>query len=126
MTEKTYPNVGDKLYLRQFTGSYYIDAVKRPYTVIEVSPSKVTIQKCELIAPIYHCCGNVYFDRPDLEGQRVFFYDTVAETIKPNLNGEIETLAWHDKKGMWGTKGRDSSYPLYAVFGEYKHYPYLD
>ena len=35
-TEKNYPKVGEKCYLRQFTGSYYVDMVKRPYTVIEV------------------------------------------------------------------------------------------
>ena len=35
---KTYPRVGDKLYLQQRTGSYYVDLVKRPYTVIGVTP----------------------------------------------------------------------------------------
>ena len=126
MAEKTYPKVGDRLYLRQFTGSYYIDMVKRPYTVVEVTKSIVKVQECNLIAPIYHCVGNPRLDRPDLEGQRVFFYDTVAETIEEDPNGQIEELTWHSRKGLWGTKGRDSSYPEYAIFGEWKHSPYLD
>lgn len=124
--EKTLPKVGDKLYLRQFTGSYYVDMVKRPYTVISVSPSKVVVQACKLIAPVYHCCGNPYLDRPDLEGQRVFFYDTVAESIQEDPYGRKKELTWHGRKGMWGTKGRDSDYPEYAIFGEWKHCPYMD
>lgn len=126
MTKKYYPNVGDQLYLRQFTGSYYIDMVKRPYTVIDVTLTTIKVQECELIAPIYHCEGNPYLDRPDLEGKRVFFYDTVAETIKPDPTGQIEELTWHAKREMWGTKGPDSNYPQYAIFGEYMHSPYLD
>ena len=124
--EKFYPNVGSKLYLRQFTGNWYIDKVKRPYNVIAVSKTKVIVQACKLIAPIYKCVGNPYLDRPDLEGQRVFFYDTIAESIEEDPNGRIETLTWHSKRWMWGTKGKDSDYPAYAIFGKYEHFPYLD
>ena len=124
--EKYLPKVGDKLYLCQFTGDCYVDEVKRPYTVIEVTSKVVRIQSCKLIAPVYHCTGNPYMDRPDLEGQRVFFFDTVAESIEEDKNGFIEELTWHGHKGMWGTKGRDSDYPAYAVFGQWKHQPYLD
>ena len=123
---KFIPNIGDKLYLRQFTGSYVIDMVKRPYTVISASDSKVVVQQCKLIAPVYHCTGNPYMDRPDLEGQRIFFYDTVAESIEADPNGRTEELTWHPKRGMWGTKGRDADYPEYAIFGEWVHQPYLD
>ena len=124
--EKVLPKVGDKLYLRRFTGSYMSDMVKRPYTVIKVTPTTVLVQECRLIAPVYHCTGNPYMDRPDLEGQRVFFYDTVAESIEEDPLGQVEELTWHGHRGMWGTKGRDSDYPAYAVFGEWKHSPYLD
>lgn len=124
--EKTLPKVGDHLYLRQFTGNSYVDMVKEPYTVIEVTPSKVKVQACKLIAPVYHCVGNPYLDRPDLEGKRVFFYDTVAESIEEDPNGAIEELTWHSRKGLWGTAGPDSSYPLYAIIGEWKMFPYLD
>ena len=27
----------------------------------------------------------------------------------------IEELTWHSRKGLWGTTGPDSSYPLYAI-----------
>ena len=124
--EKTLPKVGDKLYLRQFTGSYYVDMVKHPYTVIGVTPRKVTVQECKLTAPVYHCVGNLNLDRPEFEGQRVFFYDTIAEIIEEDTNGAIEELTWHSRKGLWGTAGPDSSYPLYAIIGEWKHFPYLD
>lgn len=124
---KQLPKVGDQGYLRQFTGSYYVDMVKHPVTVVEVTPTKVVVQHAKLIAPVYHCKGNPYMDRPDLEGQRVFFYDTVAESIEPDPNGFKEDLTWHAKKGKWGSKGRDSDYPEYLILGEgYKHQPYLD
>lgn len=123
--EKFLPKVGDKLYLRQFTGSYCVDLVKRPYTVVKVTSNKVYVQSCTLIAPIYDS-SKYGGDRSDLDGQRVFFYDTVAERIEENPEGQIEELTWHSRKGMWGTKGADSSYPEYAVFGEWKHFPYID
>jgi len=125
--EKTFPKVGDPLYLRQFTGHYYVDIVKHPYTVVAVNKSEVLVQECKLIAPIYHCIGNPYLDRPDLEGQRVFFYNTVAETIEPDPNGRIRRLTWHSRRGFWGTPGPDSDYPVYAIFGNgWIHQPYLD
>lgn len=119
--------VGDQGYLRQYTGMYYVDIVKRPVTVIAVNGNKVTVQHAKLIAPVYHCVGNPYLDRPDLEGQRVFFYDTVAESIEPDPEGRIEELTFHKKKGLYGTPGPDSSYPEYLILGEgYQHQPYLD
>lgn len=123
--EKFLPKVGDKLYLRQFTKSYYVDIVKHPYTVVAVTPSKVLVQACKLIAPKYDSKKHGG-DRADLDGQRVFFYDTVAERIEEDPNGRIEELTWHGRRGMWGTPGRDADYPEYAIFGEWKHQPYLD
>jgi len=120
--------VGDRGYLRRFTGSYYSDIVKHPVTVVEVTEDTVVVQHCELIAPVYHCCGNPHLDRPDLEGQRVFFYDTVAEDIKEDPLGEKVELSWHPKRNLWGRKGvRDSDYPCYLILGEgWQHQPYLD
>ena len=125
---KTDIKVGDKGYLRQFTSNSYINMVKRPVTVIAVDKSRVTVQYCKLIAPVYHCCGNPMLDRPDLEGQRVFFYDTIAEKIEPDPNGRKETLSWHSRRELWGEAGRsDSEYPLYLITSEgYQHQPYLD
>ena len=127
MNQKTFPEVGEKGYLRQFTGSYYVDKVKSPVTVIEVGSNYIIVQDCKLIAPVYHCCGNPHLDRPDLEGQRVFFYDTVAESIEPDPNGRTHKLTWHSRRGFWGTEGRDSDYPEYLITGQgYQHQPYLN
>ena len=127
-TTKIYPKVGDEVYLRQFTGRYYIDMVKRPYTVIEVSPTKVLVQSAKLIFPIFHYIPGVmdkYYEQFD--GKRVCFYDTVAESIEPDPDGHIEELTWHSRKGMWGTRGRDADYPEYMIVGAgYQHQPYLD
>lgn len=126
LKEKTYPNIGDKLYLRQFTGDEWADMVKRPYTVIEVTPSRVKVQECKLIAPVYHCKGNPMTDMPHLEGKRVFFFNTIAESIEEDKEGRIEELTWHPKRGLWGTKGREADYPQYAIMGEWIHQPYLN
>lgn len=128
MVTKTFPKIGEQGYLRQFTGNSYVDIVKRPVTVVGVTSDRVMVQYAKLIAPVYHCCGNPYLDRPDLEGQRVFFYDTVAENIEPDSNGRIEELSWHGRKGYWGSAGRkDSDYPQYLITAEgYQHQPYLN
>lgn len=106
--EKIFPKVGDKLYLRQFTRNDWVDMVKRPYTVIEVTDSKVMIQECELV----------------FNGPR--YYDTLPDKIVEDKNGRIEELTWHPKRKMWGTKGREEDYPQYAVFGSWEFQPYLD
>ena len=124
---KTLPAVGDQLYLRQFTGSYYVDICKTPYTVIAVTPTKVTVQAAELIYPMFHydpARMSEYYKQFD--GRRVCFFDTVAESIVPDPQGRIKELTWHAKRGMWGTPGADSSYPEYAVFGKYEQQPDLD
>ncbi len=124
--EKTNIKVGDKLYLRQFTGDSFVDMVKRPYTVVKVTKGRVKVQSCKFIWPEYHCCGDPYTDCPDLEGKRVQFYNSLPEIIEEDLNGELVDLTWHSKKGMWGTKGRDREYPEYAIFGKWEYMPYLN
>ena len=109
LKEKTYPKVGDKLYLRQFTGNYYVDMVKRPYTVVEVNKTTIKVQECDLI----------------FNGPR--YFDTLPDKIVEDKNGRIEELTWHPKRMMWGTKGREADYPQYAIFTkEYEFQPYLD
>lgn len=124
--EKFYPEPGTQLYLQQRTGDYYVDMVKNPYTVIGVRNGKVQIQACKLIAPVYHCVGNPNLDRPDLEGQRVFFYDTVAESIEPDPKGEVLELSWAPKRGCWQIDRYKTGYPEIAHFGKYEHQPYLN
>lgn len=113
-TPTFYPKVGDHLYLRQYTNNMWVDSVKRPYTVIKVDYTHdiVTVQECKLI---FH--GPVY-------------YDTVADEIVENPAGRTlelrfaNTKKYHEK---WVEKGRSlADYPLTAVFGYWKHEPYLN
>lgn len=121
---KSFPNVGDACYLRQYTGSYYVDMVKRPATVISVTPKKVVVQLCKLIYPVFKYTLDMGDYYKQFDGKRVCFYDTVAESAEPDPEGRIEELTWHPKKGLWGTSG---SYSTFAIFGEgYQHQPYLD
>lgn len=124
---KTFPKVGDKLYLRQFTGNYWVDMVRHPYTVVSVSKSKVIVQECLLHFPIFKYDPNTmdeYYKQFD--GKETRFYDTLPESIEHDPNGHLEELSWHSKRNMWGTKGKDSDYPDYAVFGNWDFQPYLN
>ena len=74
MLKKTYPKVGDELYIRQFTGSYYIDIIKRPYTVIAVSKTKILIQACELVYPLFVYDPNTMSDYyKQFDGKKTLF-----------------------------------------------------
>ena len=105
---KTYPKVGDKLYLRQFTGDSFVDQVKEAYTVIRVDKSKVFVQSCKYEWPEPH------------------YYDTYPTKILEDKEGLIKELTWHPKREKWGTIGRESDYPEYAIFGEWRYAPYLN
>lgn len=107
-TEKFFPEIGTQLYLHQRTGRYYVDAVKRPYTVIGVKPSVITIQACKLI----------------FNGPR--YYDTMPDDIQENPEGEILELHWAPKIGKWQIDKYKTGYPEYAEFGKWEFYPYLD
>ena len=96
---KFYPEIGTKLYLSQRTGNYYVDMVKTPYTVIGVSSGKVLVQECQLI----------------FNGPR--YYDTIADDIKADPNGEVLTLSWAPKKERWQIDKYKTGYPSVAFFG---------
>lgn len=119
---------GMPLYLRQFTKNSWVDMVKRPYTVIRIiNEHTIEVQSAKLIFPVFHYNSETMSDYyKQFDGKRVCFYDTVAESIEPDENGREEILTWHPKRGMFGTIGRDSDYPQYAVFGKYEHQPYLN
>lgn len=99
--------VGTKLYLRQYTGNYWIDMVKDPYTVIEAKGNYLIVQECELV----------------FAGPR--YYDTVADYIMENPNGRTVKLRWSEKKMRW-QETPAGSYPRVAVFGSWRHQPYLN
>lgn len=127
--EKYIPKVGEPCYLRQFTSDMWINEVKRPYTVIEVTSKEIKVQSCRLIYPVFHYDPETMSDYyKELDGKRVNFYDTVAESIEPDPAGSIKVLTWHGHKSLWGSKGmRASDYPEYAIFGYgYQHSPYLN
>lgn len=124
---KQLPKVGDQGYLRQFTGSYYVDLVKRPVTVVAVDGNKITVQDAKLIFPVFKYNETMSDYYKQFDGRRVAFFDTVAESIEPNPNGRTKVLNYHKKRDLFGTEGPDSSYPEYLILDEgYQHFPYLD
>lgn len=109
MKEKFIPKVGEQLYLSQRTGKYWVDMVKRPYTVIKVSPREVHVQACKLL----------------FVGPR--YFDSIADVIQEDREGEILVLHWAPKKGRWQRALYSGDpYPLFAFFGHWEHQPYLN
>ena len=106
--QKFYPEVGTKLYLSQRTGDYFVDMVKYPYTVVGTSHGKLLIRSCKLIF------------------NSTRYFDTLADDIQEDPDGEIITLSWAPKKGMWQYDKYQTGYPEYAYFGEWKFQPYLN
>ena len=105
---KFYPEVGTPLYLSQRTGSYYVDMVKTPYTVVGTARGKIQIQECELV----------------FNGPR--YFDTLPDEIRPNPKGTILELNWAPKHERWQIDKYKTGYPSIAYFGEAKYQPYLD
>lgn len=119
--------IGMPLFLKQITGNYWIDMVKRPYTIIDITANTVIVQEAKCIFPVFHYDPKTMSDYYEkLDGVRVQFYDTLAESIEPDSQGQIKVLTYHKKRNLFGTKGSDADYPQYAIFGEYKYQPYLN
>lgn len=108
VNDKYYPEVGTPLYLYQRTGNMWVDDVKRPATVIAVSKTHVTVQRAKCI----------------FNGIR--YYDTLADDIVPDPQGEVMELSWAPKKKKWQIDKYKSGYPEYACFGKYEYAPYLN
>lgn len=108
--DKYIPRVGEKFYMRQHTGSYYVDLVKHPYTVLEVANTTIKAQRAKPI-----------FDGP-------VYYDSMPVAIVPDECGEIVTLRWAPKKQRWQhAEYPGDTYPEVAHWGEgYQYFPYLD
>lgn len=105
---KTYPAVGEHLYLSQASGGCYVTAVKDPYTVISVTKSAVYVQEAKCI---FH--GPVY-------------YDTIADDFEEDPTGRILKLSWSPKYSRWQVDQYKTGYPKVAHFGSWQHFPYLD
>lgn len=108
MAAKFFPKIGDELYLQPNTGDYWADAVKRPYTVIDVRSNVVVVQACTCI-----------FNGPQ-------FFDSLPEKIIPNENGLVLELHWAPKKQVWQIDRFKTGYPDIAHFGKYEYFPYLN
>lgn len=118
--------VGMPLFLKQITGNYWVDMVKHPYTVIDITSTTVVVQEAKCIFPVFHYKDSMSEYYKILDGIRVQFYDTLAESIEPDPYGQIKVLTYHKKRNLFGTKGPDANYPQYAFFGKYEYQPYLN
>lgn len=109
--------VGDRGYLRQFTKDCWVNDVKRPVEVIEVTPSYIVV-----------CRAEVLFEDEDTgELTHMHYFDSEAKEMRPNPNGETETLYWHPKKKLWGGLGPDKDLPVYFInSGKFEYAPYLN
>lgn len=104
---KHIPVVGEKLYTYTPCNSYYVNAVRKPFTVESVKGNTIVIRAAK---PIF--VGPVY-------------YDSLPETIVDDPDGQRMTFRWSEKKQRW-QESPAGSYPRVAVFGQWDYYPYLD
>lgn len=104
---KHIPVVGEKLYTYTPCNSYYVNAVRKPFTVESVKGNAIVIRAAK---PIF--VGPVY-------------YDSLPETIVDDPDGQRMTFRWSEKKQRW-QESPAGSYPRVAVFGQWDYYPYLD
>ena len=82
--------------------------VKSPYTVIGIEKGQVVIQSCKLI----------------FNGPR--YYDTLADEIVEDKEGEVLKLNWSEKKQRWQIDKYKTGYPQFAFFGTWEYQPYLN
>ena len=126
--EKKYPKIGDKLYLTR--GSDWYNTTMDPYTVVRIDHGKAWVQECKLIFPVLQENHNWTPEQKEyympMVGQRVQFYDTVAESIEPDPTGRVIGLSWSPKKKQWQYDPHKTGYPSVAVFGQWRHQPYLN
>ena len=107
---KHIPTVGEQLYTHTpDTRSWYVGAVRDPWTVIAVNAkaTECIVQEAECI-----------FDGPR-------YYNSLPDRIVPDESGRTLKLRWNEKKQRW-QESPAGSYPRVAVFGQYVFFPYLD
>ena len=104
---KHIPQVGEHLYTWTPCNSYYVAAVRRPWTVENVHGNYCVVRSAN----------------PVFIGPR--HYDSLPAHIEDDPNGILLKLRWNEKKKRW-QESPAGSYPQVAVFGEWDYYPYLD
>ena len=106
-TMKHTPAVDEHLYLYTPCTNYWVNMVRRPYTVESVKGSSCVIRAA---LPI--------FNGPQ-------YYDSLPDAIVDDPNGKRLTLRWSEKKQRW-QESPAGSYPRVAVFGGWDYQPYLN
>lgn len=102
------PTVGEHLYIYTPCNDYWVESVRKPYTVHEVRGNVITIREAR---PCFYS-GKVY-------------YDSLPDAIVDNPNGRQLKFRWSEKKQRW-QESPAGSYPRVAVFGEWDYQPYLN
>ncbi len=104
---KYIPKVGEHLYTWTPCNSFYVAAVRRPWTVDNVRGNYCVVRAA----------------RPVFNGPQ--YYDSLPDHIEDDPHGKLLKLWWNDKKKRW-QESPAGQYPQVAVFGEWDYYPYLD
>ena len=101
------PHVGEHLFTWTPCNSFYVAAVRRPWTVESVNKNYCVVRSA----------------KPVFTGPQ--YYDSMPDHIEEDPQGKLMKLRWNEKKKRWQESPADS-YPQVAVFGEWDYYPYLD
>lgn len=101
------PTVGEHLYIYTPCNDYWVESVRKPFTVHEVRGNVITIREAEAV----------------FTGPR--YFDTLPDYITDNPNGRLLKFRWSEKKQRW-QESPARSYPRVAVFGKWDYQPYLN
>lgn len=101
------PAVGEHLYIYTPCNDYWVESVRKPFTVHEVRGNVITIREAEAV-----------FTGPQ-------YFDSLPDDIIDNPNGRQLKFRWSEKKQRW-QESPAGSYPRVAVFGKWDYQPYLN
>lgn len=101
------PTVGEHLYIYTPCNDYWVESVRKPFTVHEVRGNVITIREAEAV-----------FNGPQ-------YFDSLPDGIIDNPNGRQLKFRWSEKKQRW-QESPAGSYPRVAVFGKWDYQPYLN
>ena len=104
---KYIPEVNEKLYLYTPCNNYWVEMVRKPYTVDSVDGNTCIVRQAKAI----------------FNGAQ--YYDSLPDKIVDDPYGRRMKLRWSEKKGRW-QESPAGGYPRVAVFGEWDYQPYLN